>query len=91
MGIEGSELLTWWQDPGVGICPPFTLSRTVLSDAVALVRGDRFYTTDYTPTALTNWGYSTVQYDLNIEEGCCFSKLFLTAFPDHYSYNNVYA
>jgi linoleate 10R-lipoxygenase len=30
--------------PGVGICPTHTISRAVLSDAVALVRGDRFYT-----------------------------------------------
>ncbi len=30
--------------PGVGICPGYTVSRAVLSDAVALVRGDRFYT-----------------------------------------------
>lgn len=30
--------------PGVGIAPTYTVSRAVLSDAVALVRGDRFYT-----------------------------------------------
>ena len=30
--------------PGVGIAPTFTISRAILSDAVALVRGDRFYT-----------------------------------------------
>lgn len=30
--------------PGVGIAPGYTISRAVLSDAVALVRGDRFYT-----------------------------------------------
>lgn len=30
--------------PGAGICPTYTLSRAILSDAVALVRGDRFYT-----------------------------------------------
>lgn len=30
--------------PGVGIAPTYTISRAVLSDAVALVRGDRFYT-----------------------------------------------
>jgi len=30
--------------PGVGIAPTFTISRAVLSDAVALVRGDRYYT-----------------------------------------------
>lgn len=30
--------------PGVGIAPTYTISRAILSDAVALVRGDRFYT-----------------------------------------------
>lgn len=30
--------------PGVGIAPTYTISRAVLSDAVALVRGDRYYT-----------------------------------------------
>lgn len=30
--------------PGVGIAPTFTISRAILSDAVTLVRGDRFYT-----------------------------------------------
>src|SRR5277367_333613 len=29
---------------GVGICPTYTISRAILSDAVTLVRGDRFYT-----------------------------------------------
>lgn len=29
---------------GVGISPTYTISRAILSDAVALVRGDRFYT-----------------------------------------------
>jgi hypothetical protein len=42
--------------PGSGLCVNFTTSRAILSDAVALVRGDRFYTTDYTPKNLTNWG-----------------------------------
>lgn len=55
--------------PGVGIAPTFTISRAVLSDAVALVRGDRFYTIDYNTKSLTNWGYSEVQYNLNIEQG----------------------
>ena len=34
--------------PGVGIAPNFTISRAILSDAVALVRGDRFYTVSAT-------------------------------------------
>lgn len=39
--------------PGVGIAPTFTISRAILSDAVVLVRGDRFYTFDYHPQNLT--------------------------------------
>lgn len=77
--------------PGVGIAPTYTISRVVLSDAVCLVRGDRYYTTDYSPRALTNWGYNEVQYDLNINHGCCFYKLFIRAFPKHFKSNSVYA
>ena len=42
--------------PGSGLCVNFTTSYAILSDAVSLVRGDRFYTIDYTPKNLTNWG-----------------------------------
>jgi linoleate 10R-lipoxygenase len=38
--------------PGAGICPTYTLSRAILSDAVALVRGDRFYTVSHASTSL---------------------------------------
>lgn len=34
--------------PGAGLCPGFTISRAILSDAVALTRGDRFLTVDCT-------------------------------------------
>ncbi|KAL1866885.1 hypothetical protein Daus18300_006588 [Diaporthe australafricana] len=77
--------------PGVGIAPTYTISRVVLSDAVCLVRGDRHYTTDYSPRALTNWGFNEVQYDLNVNHGCVFYKLFVRAFPDHFRHNSVYA
>lgn len=30
--------------PGSGLCPPQTIGKAILSDAVTLVRGDRFYT-----------------------------------------------
>lgn len=76
--------------PGVGICPTYTTSRAILSDAVTLVRSDRFYTTDYHPKNLTNWGYTTVQYDLNIEQGCVFYKLILRAFPNHFKPDSIY-
>ena len=73
------------------ICPTYTVSRAILSDAVTLVRSDRFYTIDYQPKSLTNWGYQEVQYDLNVEQGCVFYKLFLRAFPNHYQPNSIYA
>ena len=77
--------------PGVGIAPTYTISRVVLSDAVCLVRGDRFYTIDYHPRGLTNWGYKEVDYDLNVNHGCVLYKLFLRAFPNHFKSNSVYA
>lgn len=77
--------------PGVGIAPTYTISRVVLSDAVCLVRGDRHYTTDYSPRALTSWGFNEVQYDLNVNHGCVFYKLFIRAFPNHFKQNSVYA
>ena len=43
-------------EPGAGICANFTVTYAILSDAVALVRGDRFYSADYSPATLTNFG-----------------------------------
>ena len=77
--------------PGAGITPSFTISRAILSDAVALVRGDRFYTIDYSPKNLTHWGYCEVQYDMAVQQGCVLYKLFLRAFPNHFKTNSIYA
>lgn len=77
--------------PGSGLCASWTTSRAILADAVALVRGDRFYTVDYTPTHLTNWGFQTASYDVDINHGGVFYKLVLNAFPNHFSKNSVYA
>ncbi|KAJ5338320.1 hypothetical protein N7452_005048 [Penicillium brevicompactum] len=77
--------------PGVGIAPTYTISRAVLSDAVALVRGDRHYTIDYNARNLTNWGYNEARYDLNINQGCVFYKLANRAFPNHYKPDSIYA
>lgn len=77
--------------PGVGIAPTYTISRVVLSDAVSLVRGDRHYTTDYHPGYLTQWGFNEANYDLEVNHGCVFYKLFIRAFPNHFRYNSVYA
>lgn len=55
VGIEAEEAKQPFY-PGSGLCPGFTISVAILSDAVALVRGDRFYTIDYSPVNLTNFG-----------------------------------
>ncbi|KAH7119549.1 heme peroxidase [Dendryphion nanum] len=77
--------------PGNGICLPYTMSRVLLSDAMALVRGDRFHTIDYHPKKLTNWGFSEANFNLDIDNGCVMYKLFLRAFPNHFSQNSIYA
>ncbi|KAH7065052.1 heme peroxidase [Macrophomina phaseolina] len=77
--------------PGSGLCTNYTISRGVLSDAVALVRGDRFYTLDNHPKLLTNWGFALIQPDAEIDNGCVFYKLFTRAFPNHFKPDSVYA
>ncbi|KUJ13569.1 heme peroxidase [Mollisia scopiformis] len=65
--------------PGVGVSLSYTTSRAMLSDAVSLVRGDRFYNNDYHPGNLTNWGYHEVAYDTSVNQGCMFYKLIIRA------------
>ncbi|KAJ5662754.1 Psi-producing oxygenase A [Penicillium macrosclerotiorum] len=77
--------------PSSGLCANFTTSRAILSDAVALVRGDRFYTVDYTPRHLTNWGFNEISYDDTVDKGHVFYKLVLRAFPNHFRGDSVYA
>jgi linoleate 8R-lipoxygenase/9,12-octadecadienoate 8-hydroperoxide 8R-isomerase len=77
--------------PASGLCTNYTISRAVLSDAVSLVRGDRFFTVDYTPKNLTNWAYNEVNYDDSVDQGHVFYKLVLRAFPNHFRGDSVYA
>ncbi|PYI02221.1 heme peroxidase [Aspergillus sclerotiicarbonarius CBS 121057] len=77
--------------PGSGLCTNFTISRAVLSDAVALVRGDRFYTVDSTPKHLTNWAYNEILPLDSVDQGQVFYKLVFRAFPNHFKGNSVYA
>ncbi|KAK7980050.1 Sporulation protein rmd1 [Apiospora arundinis] len=78
-------------NPGSGLAPGYTISRSILSDAISLVRGDRHYTLNYHAGNLTNWGMKEVEADPSFEEGIVFYKLFLRAFPKHFEYNSVYA
>lgn len=77
--------------PGSGLCVNFTTSYAILSDAVGLVRGDRFYTADWTPKNLTNWGFNEPNYDVTVDDGCIMYKLILRAFPNHFKDNSIYA
>jgi Animal haem peroxidase len=77
--------------PGSGLCPGFTISRTILADAVALTRGDRFYTIDYTPANLTNWGWNQVKSDTDVAGGGVMYNLLMRALPFWYRGNSVYA
>ncbi|KAG9254518.1 heme peroxidase family protein [Emericellopsis atlantica] len=77
--------------PGSGLCPGFTTSFAILSDAVALVRGDRFYTVDYSPSNLTAFGYAEVDSDYDVAGGGVMYKLLMRAFPAWYRANSVYA
>ncbi|KAI0302469.1 heme peroxidase [Russula brevipes] len=78
--------------PGAGMCPGFTISRVIISDAIALSRGDRFLTVDYTPRNLTNWGYNDCQANTaDGSYGGMLSKLLFRHFPNHYPARSAYA
>ncbi|KAL9120964.1 MAG: hypothetical protein Q9187_002483, partial [Circinaria calcarea] len=77
-------------DPGSGIGIPYTAGRAVLSDAVGFIRGDRFFTVDYTASNLTPWGMAEVQQDYLTLGGSVFYRLIQRAFPKWFKFNSVY-
>ncbi|KAF6760375.1 heme peroxidase [Ephemerocybe angulata] len=78
--------------PGAGLCPGYTISRAILADAVCLTRGDRFFTTDFTPGNLTSWGFQDCQYDpQDGSYGGLLTKLLFRTLPNHYPRGSAYA
>lgn len=76
---------------GAGLCPGYTISRAILSDAIALTRGDRFFTDDFTPYNLTAWGFADCQRDPNgWGFGSTLGRLFLRTLPNDYDEKSVY-
>ncbi|KAG1765167.1 heme peroxidase [Suillus placidus] len=76
---------------GAGLCPGYTISRAILSDAFALTRGDRFYTQDFTPYNLTAWGFADCQRDPEAYGfGSTLGRLFLRTLPNDYSKDSIY-
>ncbi|RIA90433.1 heme peroxidase [Glomus cerebriforme] len=77
---------------GSAVSLPFTVSRAILSDAVNLVRNDRFYTDDFSPRNLTVWGWKEVQSDPNdLSSGGVLHKLILRHVPNIYKENSALA
>ncbi|KAJ3765830.1 heme peroxidase [Lentinula raphanica] len=70
----------------------YTINRAILSDAIALTRGDRYFTHDFTPFNLTAWGFADCQRQ---PEGYSFSsalpRLFLRTLPEQLTANSTYA
>ncbi|KAJ7281406.1 linoleate diol synthase [Mycena rebaudengoi] len=77
---------------GAGLCPGYTISRAILSDAIALTRGDRHFTHDYTPHNLTAWGFADCQRDPKaFGFGSTLGRLFMRTLPNSFSENSSYA
>ncbi|EIM86629.1 linoleate diol synthase [Stereum hirsutum FP-91666 SS1] len=77
---------------GAGLCPGYTISRAILSDAIALTRGDRFFTADYTPFNMTAWGFADCQRDPEGPgNGSIVGKLLMRALPHEFGENSTYA
>ncbi|KAJ3865441.1 heme peroxidase [Lentinula novae-zelandiae] len=97
--IDNLELYTGLQceatmplSEGLRFACGYTMTRAILGDAIALVRGDRFYTTDFTPANLTTWGYQDTMRDPNNGGlGGNLPKLLTRHLPRHYPFNSVYA
>ncbi|RDA92085.1 hypothetical protein CP533_3590 [Ophiocordyceps camponoti-saundersi (nom. inval.)] len=77
------------RNPGCGICPPYSVGRAVLTDAIALVRGDRFNTVDFTVGNLTNWGFREVMPDSKTLGGSVLYRLIQRTLPGWFPYNSV--
>ena len=68
-----------------------TMSRGILADAVALVRGDRYLTYDATPFNLTTWGFfDGTRNTRNASWGGILGKLFARTLPRHFNATSVF-
>jgi len=77
--------------PGAGLCPGYTISRAILADAVALTRGDRFMTVDFTPHNFTTWGYDDCQANTSDGSfGGMLARLLFRHLPNNYPARSAY-
>ncbi|ELU37245.1 linoleate diol synthase [Rhizoctonia solani AG-1 IA] len=72
--------------PGAGLCPGYTISRAILSDAITLTRGD-----PHTANNLTCWGFDDATRDTeNPSFGGMLGKLFYRTLPGQFPENSIY-
>lgn len=74
---------------GSGLCPGQTVGRAILSDAAALLRGDRFLTTDLSSKALTSWGFDYAMTPSKNSTGLV-GKLLMNTLPRHSQPSSIY-
>ncbi|CCF37413.1 linoleate diol synthase [Colletotrichum higginsianum] len=67
-------------DPGPAESSP-ALWAAIFSDAITLVRSDRFYTVDWNTQSLTAWGMKEVTPDNDVCKSSVFHRLTQRAFP----------
>jgi len=61
----------------------------IFSDAITLVRSDRFYTVDWNTNSLTSWGMKEVTQDNEVLKTSVFHRLLQRAFPEWFPTDSV--
>ena len=61
----------------------------IFSDAITLVRSDRFYTVDWNTNSLTSWGMKEVTPDGETCKSSVFHRLIQRAFPGWFHYDSI--
>lgn len=61
----------------------------IFSDAITLVRSDRFYTVDWNTNSLTSWGMKEVTPDDDNLKSSVFHRLLQRAFPGWFPYDSL--
>ena len=61
----------------------------IFSDAITLVRSDRFYTVDWNTQSLTSWGMKEVMPDPKVLKGSVFHRLYQRAFPGWFPSDSI--
>ncbi|KAF0333070.1 heme peroxidase [Gigaspora margarita] len=77
---------------GSALALPFTISRAILSDAVNLVRNDRFHTDDSNQHNIGYWDWTNLEIpDEQLAAGGIIHQLFYTNLPNCYPQDSSYA